>query len=415
MKKSFGLVLLFVAVFTVSLLLFGCSDNSVNPGDATVDNLNFKISVTSQGMLDVVSYFQVIITAIGRETMIVPLVYKQGVISGTIDNVPAGFAVTFLVQGLDAGGRVIYQGEDTVTIIPYMENSVNIQLTPYVSMIKFSPRYKQVIPGTPETLDIMAFNVIGLNQISFRIHSEKNMFYPDSMVLSPDLLELGNNLIFFDTLSYNPPFYAMAFANGSDLQTMADANGDVTLGTLHFTSPYPEALPDSEMVSIDSLTMYDVNGNFISSESVVRDQCFLLISELGDSIVTFPDPNLEQAIRNETGVSTRSLWLSDVKYMDILDADSMNITNLSGLEVCEGLEELYFGHNGIRDLTPLESLGNLTNLYLHGNQISDIQPLVNNENIDSGDYLILTGNPLNATSIETYIPILLQRGATVDY
>ena len=93
----------------------------------------------------------------------------------------------------------------------------------------------------------------------------------------------------------------------------------------------------------------------------------------------------------------------------------MNIENLSGLEVLENLEQLYLGDNGVSDISALENLSNLYYLDLSNNLVSDIQHLVDNEGINSGDNVILTGNPLNAASVETYIPALIQRSVTVVY
>ncbi len=277
MKRS----ILLIAVLFVSMLLIGCSENSVNSGNATVDNLNMQISVASKGMLDVVTQFQVIITAEGRETMIVPLVYEQGVVSGTIDNAPAGDAITFLVQGRDPTGLVIYSGSNTIPVFADRENQLLINLVPVVSMIKLSPRYYEIAVGELASLDVKVFNLGNLNQISFRLYSSNSAFdfEPDTAILSPRLLELGDNIIFFDTISFTPPFYSMAFANGGTENMVNDPSGDITLATLFFTPIIQEILPDTTTISIDSLTMYDTNGNLIPSNTVIRDQCLITITE----------------------------------------------------------------------------------------------------------------------------------------
>jgi len=156
------------------MLLIGCSDNSINFNNAAVDNINMKISVASQGMLDIVSTFQVIVTVRDEIRMIVPLDYEQGIISGTIENAPAGEAVTFTVQGLNATGRVIYSGTETIPVVEdpnENENRVDINLVPVVSLIKLSPRYNELAPGEKKSLDLEVYNLPDLNQISLRLIS----------------------------------------------------------------------------------------------------------------------------------------------------------------------------------------------------------------------------------------------------
>ena len=47
------------------------------------------------------------------------------------------------------------------------------------------------------------------------------------------------------------------------------------------------------------------------------------------------------------------------------------------------------------------------------NQIIDIYPLIQNSGIDNGDIVDLSHNPLNETTINTYIPQLESRGVNV--
>lgn len=58
---------------------------------------------------------------------------------------------------------------------------------------------------------------------------------------------------------------------------------------------------------------------------------------------------------------------------------------------------------------------NLTTLYLSDYQINDISPLVANTGLGEGDEIDLHDNPLNADSINTYIPQLEGRGVLVSY
>lgn len=70
--------------------------------------------------------------------------------------------------------------------------------------------------------------------------------------------------------------------------------------------------------------------------------------------------------------------------------------------------------NQINNISSLSNLPNLQILLLQWNQITDIEPLILNPGINSGDVIILTGNPLNDISINNYIPNLIARGVTLS-
>jgi hypothetical protein len=201
------------------------------------------------------------------------------------------------------------------------------------------------------------------------------------------------------------------------------------------------------------------------------------------SVVTFPDANLEAAVRDAIGIPTGDIYDDNLTALTELFADSLGIVDITGLEYCTGLMYLGLGHNQIGDnitplsgltnlmyldlasnetgdlsllsglgglqglilasnsisdisslsglsglmyldlqsnligdnVSPLSGLTNLMYLYLQSNGITDIEPLVNNTGISSGDEVDISDNPLSATSIDTYIPELQGRGATVYF
>ena len=100
-----------------------------------------------------------------------------------------------------------------------------------------------------------------------------------------------------------------------------------------------------------------------------------------------------------------------------------HISDISPLASLTNLKDLQLQNNWITDISALASLTNLKSLWLNNvimqcapiNQISDIKPLVDNSGLAAGDEVNLRGNPLSSTSLNTYIPILEARGATVYY
>jgi len=96
-----------------------------------------------------------------------------------------------------------------------------------------------------------------------------------------------------------------------------------------------------------------------------------------DEVVTFPDPNLEAAVRQAISEPEDPIYASDLDGLTGIDASVRNVTDLTGLEYATSLTGLDLEGNQISDVSPLASLTGLTGLGLAYNQISDISPLAN--------------------------------------
>jgi|TARA_B100000315_G_C14531353_1_gene566327 Leucine-rich repeat (LRR) protein len=155
-----------------------------------------------------------------------------------------------------------------------------------------------------------------------------------------------------------------------------------------------------------------------------------------DATVTFPDWNLESAIRKTIDKRKGPIFVSDLKSLTILEVQEKGISDLAGLEHLTNLrwlvlvennindisplagliklEMLALVNNKISDLSPLIDLANLQELFLTNNNISDIYPLVTNRGLSIGDTVNLWNNPLSTTSVNVYIPQLEERGINVE-
>lgn len=184
--------------------------------------------------------------------------------------------------------------------------------------------------------------------------------------------------------------------------------------------------------------------------------------------VFFPDYALGSAVRHELkkpfGILTAydllkvkkldaaGLGIEDLrglkycKNLAWLDLNTNRISDLSGLEYCKNLAWLDLSTNAISDLSPLDQFGhpespfdspleylildgneitdisalaallNLQTVSLLGNQVADIGPLVvNAENmgLGDGDCVYLDAGPLNAQSLDEYVPTLVSLGVNI--
>ena len=107
--------------------------------------------------------------------------------------------------------------------------------------------------------------------------------------------------------------------------------------------------------------------------------------------------------------------LSGLMNLQVLGLSGNQIIDIGSLWGLTNLTLLYLDNNQIININLLSALINLKELGLANNQIVDIFPLTQNSGINVGDTIYLTNNPLDETSINTYIPQLEARGVTVHY
>ena len=92
--------------------------------------------------------------------------------------------------------------------------------------------------------------------------------------------------------------------------------------------------------------------------------------------VTIPDPNLRAVIEESLDkASGDPITTSDMAGLTLLNVNTSNVSDLTGLEHAINLTRLYLSYNSISDITSLSGLTNLTQLSLSHNSISDITSL----------------------------------------
>ncbi|MBE3070755.1 MAG: leucine-rich repeat domain-containing protein [Planctomycetes bacterium] len=93
-------------------------------------------------------------------------------------------------------------------------------------------------------------------------------------------------------------------------------------------------------------------------------------------VVTFADPNLEAAVRDQLGiVPPTPVTTADMLAMQHVNAYARDIQDLSGIENARNVQSVALFQNRIADLSPLTGLTSITVLSLEQNRIQSIAPL----------------------------------------
>ena len=190
---------------------------------------------------------------------------------------------------------------------------------------------------------------------------------------------------------------------------------------------------------------YDLDGDGVIAKGDLR----ILIGNYGQTVspsnrgddeemVAIPDMNLRAVVEDSLNkASGAPISKEEMATLTIFAAVNANISDVTGLEFATNLtalllvnnsisdlaplsnltnlQGLILDNNSISDLSPLSNLTNLQGLWLQNNSISDLAPLVANTGLGNGDEVRVKDNPLSATSIDTHIPALQDRGVRVMF
>ncbi len=182
----------------------------------------------------------------------------------------------------------------------------------------------------------------------------------------------------------------------------------------------------SKLTKLKWLSLHDNNISDVSALSELTNMEWLSLSDNNISNVSPLSglTKLEELWLHNNAFSDVSplSGLTNLAVLDLQDSGISDISLLSGLtnnvsplSGSTNLVWLVLSNNNISDVSPLSGLTNLGNLDLALNNISDIAPLVANMGLGSGDRVDVRNNPLSATSINTHIPALQNRGIDVLY
>ena len=171
-----------------------------------------------------------------------------------------------------------------------------------------------------------------------------------------------------------------------------------------------------EMATLTELTARDANiSNLTGLEHATHlTRLELVGNNIGDVSVLTGLTKLTLLFLDNNRISNLSP-LAELTRLTHLGAEGNRISDISVLAGLTSLTWLRLWDNSISNISPLAGLTQLTELYLKNNNISDISPLVENTGLGNGDQVLLNGNPLSHSSINTHIPTLQGRGVVVEF
>ncbi len=204
------------------------------------------------------------------------------------------------------------------------------------------------------------------------------------------------------TLQYNgiddlTPLMGLWQLEGLDLNGNRIADLTPLAGLTRLQSLYLAQNPIEDWSPIDALRPNLTDTDFGQADGQTDEN--LPLPDNAYDTITFPDPALEAAVRENLGNPEGDIIVKQVYYLEALDLKNdqevpkeERIHDLTGLENFENLRYLDVSGQAVSDLTPLRRLKELTYLDLSGNQITDVSPLVE---LFQLSYLAMTDNQVS--------------------
>ena len=173
----------------------------------------------------------------------------------------------------------------------------------------------------------------------------------------------------------------------------------------------------SALSGLTSLTALELRDNSISNISALSgltslDSLGLIKTQISDISALSGLTSLTGLFLGGNSISDYST-LSRLTSLTFLHLEDNSMSDISALSGLTSLTNLWIARNSISDISVLSGLTSLRELNLNDNLIVDAKPLVDNTGLGSGDTVKLRRNPLSAQSVNTHIPAVRARGATV--
>ncbi len=271
MKRYVVLVLM---VLAATLIFNGCAEKIT--GEGHLVKIQAMTEFSAPGKISEISEFRVRIYLPGEEEPLeFPLELVGSYLMGEI-TVPAGPERTFVVEAMDNDFIVMYSGVVTVDVIAGEDVILDIDLLPVVPMLKFTPRYFDILMGEEISVDVSIFNSPDLSLLEFNIYygSQSGTIYLDSIMRGLDLNPLAE-VSWADSGTYATVWVSEI---GDVPGLIVDDEGYAHLATVYFNSHWDTSFELDTAYLVLSPTRLVDTSQAMTVEDLYTDQAMVILT-----------------------------------------------------------------------------------------------------------------------------------------
>lgn len=221
------------------------------------------------------------------------------------------------------------------------------------------------------------------SEVNF-VPAEKEAFLKNSLIDEEE-----DSYLFLEKMFVNEHSFAVMWFGHVDRSLGRIAKYELYLNETLITSG-GHRLSDYEFTNLTPNTLYEVKVKaFDKNDKLLLEETLEIntIPAPTGKVVQFEDANLKVAIQTQMNVE-REILESDMEHLTMLNASSIGLKSIKGLEKAVNLEFLFLYDNSIEDLSPLAGLTKLYMLELEENNVTNVNPLSNLTNL----YILGLGN-----------------------
>lgn len=273
-----------VAIFVTAVI--SCSGRIYDQtGDQPSLVINIDISDASPKLLAAVSQFRIIVINVATKDTVAlkPLLLNDSTykLQGQIDTLPAEKPLLFIAEARDFSAGLIFRGDTTISLAPDVINSVVINLSPVVPLMKSTPRYNRILGSdqNTHTLDFKIFNVDSLYGVSFRIYYD-----PAYVIFTGARLDSSHNpanVIFFETDAVDSTgrsYKAVTISQTQPFTPMVGSDSDAVLTNVDFVLEQMFSTPETTYITVEPTGLTHANQSQISPSIIYTDETVVVIT-----------------------------------------------------------------------------------------------------------------------------------------
>ncbi len=262
-------------VLAAAFILNGCAEKIT--GEGQLVKIRAITEFDAPGKISDISEFRVrIYLPNDEEPLEFPLELVGSYLMGEI-TIPAGPERTFIVEAMDSDFIVMYSGEVTVDVFAGEDIILDIDLLPVVPMLKFTPRYFDILMGEEITVDVSIFNTPHLASLEFNVYygSQSGTIYLDSIMRGLDLNPLAE-VSWADSGTYATVWVSEIIGDVPGL--IVDEEGYAHLATIYFNSHWDTDFElDTAYLSLYPTRLTDTS-QALSVEDLYTDQAMVILT-----------------------------------------------------------------------------------------------------------------------------------------